>query len=226
MAQNYNPDCFDVTHVAQEDLQKMKDNFECLRTTFAGIEAPPLAEGLIWLETDTNILRIQKAGIGGWLGILTGDVNQKMWVYRNDTLPGWVIDGTVVDHLLALRGGLYGNVGGITAGTWTQPAHQHPFSVAKTWVSHTHTFTVSAGAFTHNHTVTTILVTAQAGVGEAASFAIYPTSFYTSPSYNGTTANWEPPADYNSNTENGATTPDWRPAAAVGTMQYLNVAAS
>lgn len=224
MAQNYNPDCFDATHVAQEDLQKMKDNFECLRTTFAGIEAPPLAEGLLWFETDTNILRIQTAGLGGWLGLMTGNVTQKIWIYRNDTLPGWVVDVTVTDHVVALRGGLYGDVGGVTVGTWTQPAHQHPFSVDNAWVDHDHDFSISGGAFSHTHTVAFTPITLTAGAVSAMLYTPFiTTSFYNSPSYNDTTDSWMPPNDYTSNTEDGATTPNWRPAAAVGTMQYLNV---
>jgi hypothetical protein len=224
MAQNYDPDCFEATHVAQSDLQKMKDNFECLRTTFAGIAVPPLAEGLLWLDTATNILRVQKAGVGGWLGILTGDTNQKIWVYRNDTLPGWVVDASVIDHLLALRGGLYGAAGGVTVGTWTQPAHQHPFTVDNAWVDHDHGFSINTGAFTHTHTVTIPTFAVQAGAGAAALPGIYPTSLWASPAYNDDTDSWMPAADYNGNTEDGATTPNWRPAAAVGTMQYINVA--
>lgn len=224
MAQNYDEDCYGPTHVAQADLQKMKDNFECLRTTFSGSTTPPLAEGLLWLDTATNILRIQKAGTTGWLGILTGDADQKIWIYRNNTLPGWVIDDTVVDKVLALRGGEYGPVGGVVAGTWTQPPHQHHFIVAKIWVDHNHAFTIVVGTFSHSHTVDIdIPFLVSTDTAEAAALDTYTTSQYDSPVYTNNTANWVPPADYEGITEPSATLPTWRPAAAVGTMQYIDV---
>lgn len=59
----------------------------------------------------------------------------KMWFYQNVAPTGWVVDTSITDAVLAIRGGTssYNVSGGSRAGTWTQPNHLH------TGPSHTHT---------------------------------------------------------------------------------------
>jgi hypothetical protein len=59
----------------------------------------------------------------------------KMWFYQNVAPTGWVVDTSITDAVLAIRGGTssYNVSGGSQAGTWTQPNHLH------TGPSHTHT---------------------------------------------------------------------------------------
>lgn len=221
MAQNYNADCYEITDPVDADMDQVEKNFECLRTSFSGAAAPLLAEGLIWLETGTNKVRVRSTGAAAWMGVLTGDVNQKLWIYRNDTMDGWVIDAAVTDTVLALRGGQYGATGGVQVGTWTQPPHVHHYVIPGSHYEHDHSFSVPASSFIHTHTF--VLVNpVQSGVGGTGGKILDTTNFNTSTGYSGDTST-ENPGDWADDTEDGATTPNWRPTAAVGTMQYLDV---
>ena len=60
----------------------------------------------------------------GEIACLIGNASHKQWVYRNDTTPGWVIDSTVTDRVIGLKGGTgdYNVAGGTQAGSWS---HTH-----------------------------------------------------------------------------------------------------
>jgi len=58
---------------------------------------------------------------GGAMTILLGDADHKTWVYRNTATTGWVIDSSVTDRVIAIKGGTgaYNVNGGVEAGEWT-----------------------------------------------------------------------------------------------------------
>lgn len=135
MSQLWTEDCFASGHVGQTDLANMEKNFICLRTLFSGLAQPAsMAACHPWFDTAKHVLKVRDDGDSTWYGLLHGDTNQKLWVYRNTAMAGWKVDAGVSDRVLALKkvGGTYAT-GGATAGTWTQPNHLH------TGPSHTHT---------------------------------------------------------------------------------------
>ncbi|MFH1376880.1 MAG: hypothetical protein ABIH25_04550, partial [Candidatus Woesearchaeota archaeon] len=89
---------------------------------------------------------------GNTIRILIGDASAKFWMYRNSTSPGFVIDATVTDRVLAFKGGTaaYNVNGGNQAGTWTQPGHTLS---AGEMPAHTHTYNqpyMSGGSYDYN----------------------------------------------------------------------------
>ena len=156
MSQTWTDDSYAAGHVGQTDLQNMENNFLALKSSFSGASAPagPVA-GLQYMDTGSGTLKIYDAAGAAWLAQLMGDATQLMWVYRNDTCDGWVVDATVTDAGLAIKGGAqaYNVNGGNIAGSWTQPdgtisiaqmpAHDHTPGTG-VGSAHTHTF---SGAF-------------------------------------------------------------------------------
>ncbi len=157
MAQDYTIDSYRSDHIGQNDLQNMENNFECLRSLFSGTSAPANAlAGHPWYDTgasarnagdNQNILKVYNGTRSAWYGVMTGDISQKMIVYRNDQLDSWVIDTSVTDSVVAIKGGSVYTTGGATAGTWQSSTHA--LSVAET-PAHAHPGT-SQGS--HSHTV-------------------------------------------------------------------------
>lgn len=68
----------------------------------------------------SNIAWVKVGGAGFESGV-------KMYFYQNSAPVGWVIDATVTDALIGVKGGTssYNIAGGNVAGTWTQPSHSH-----------------------------------------------------------------------------------------------------
>ena len=143
MAQTYTADCYAAGHVGQTDLQNMETNFATLHSSFSGAAGPGNSEaGMPWYDTTKKILRFRDSGDANWLALIPGDANQKIWIYRNDTVEGMVVDATVTDRVLAVKGGsqAYNVNGGTLAGSYshthTGPSHTH------TGPSHAHNITL------------------------------------------------------------------------------------
>ena len=122
--QDWTEDLYESTHVADTDLQNIELNFATLKNSFAGTSAPANAEaGLAWFDTTKKIMKIRNQADSAWLGVMYGTTSYKVWVYINAAGDGWVIDSSVTDRVLALKGGAQAyNVSGATqAGSWTQP---------------------------------------------------------------------------------------------------------
>ena len=131
MAQTFTDNTYDGAHNAATDLQNMEANFAALKSSFSGTASPGSAvTGQLHMDTDNNVLKVYDTS---WLGIMHGDVDQKIWVYRNSAIDGWVIDSSVSDVVLAAKGGGTYTTAGATAGSWTisglsANAHTHGFS--------------------------------------------------------------------------------------------------
>jgi len=150
MSQTYTANCYQSDHVAVTDMANIEANFATLRSTNSGAAAPSNTEaGLQWWDTVNNRLKIRNDTNSAWLGVLQGDANLKIWVYRNDTCDGWTIDATVTDRVLAFKGGagLYNANGGTNAGeAWANlKAHTHT-------MSHTHSHNHKIYNYTDNST--------------------------------------------------------------------------
>lgn len=214
MSQTYTADCFAGAHEAQTDLQNMENNFAALKSSFSGAGAPSnTVAGMPWFDTTKKVLKYRNTADAAWYGLMHGDTSQKIWVYRNAAMDGWAVDSGVSDTILALKGGSTYTAGAATAGSWTvsglyDTGHAHtPGTFAAP--NHTHSGTSSIPSATtivngeggtavasdsHTHTLTTGNPTATAITGISSSgYAII------------------------------ASDSAWRPSAAVGTLQYLDI---
>jgi len=108
-------------------------------------------KGQLWVQTVAALPTWSSADIGRILLLTTtGDLyysnntgwskvggagfesGVKMYFYMNAAPTGWVIDATVSDALIGVKGGTshYNIAGGNVAGTWTQPTHTHTGTTA------------------------------------------------------------------------------------------------
>lgn len=221
MGQTFTDDVFAGGHVASTDLQNIENNFATLKSMFSGTSQPSNAvAGMPWFDTTKKVMKQRNTANDGWLGLMHGDVNQKMWVYRNTAMDGWAVDSTPTDRVLAIKGGSTYTTGGAGAGTWTTASHSHAKGTlaaaahnhqwyqdadgAQTWQSDGETTT--AGYV--NHSQTWFVSALQGELTNTAGLALYTKN--TTTTITGSTA-----------TDGGTST--WRPAASVGTLQYLDL---
>jgi len=211
MSQNWTDDVFAGGHVGQTDLQNMENNFACLKSMFSGGSAPSNAiAGMPWFDTTQKVLKYRDSANAAWLGLMHGDTNQKVWIYRDSTMDGWAIDSAVSDIVLAIKGGATYTTGGVIAGNWAQPGHTH------TIPNHYHTLPMGYRAgnsglwVDQNHTSGTVYTqygyALAADSGDSNTIALIT---YTDGGGGATSSDGTPDA--------------WRPAAAVGTLQYLDL---
>jgi hypothetical protein len=208
MGQTWTANCYQSDHIANTDLLNMEVNFATLRSSFSGTGAPANAEvGLAWFDTTNDIFKIRNAANSAYYGLMHGDTSQKMWVYRNAAMAGWVVDGSVTDRVLALKttaGGATYTTGGAAAGSWDW-THTHAIG------THTHTYTSTA----HTH-------------GSVAPQGEYGGTFSAPSQSKDGVAGLNVAAVNVVGTTDGPNTVNtgngysaaWRPAAAVGTLQY------
>ena len=212
MSQTFTDDLYEQSYVADTTLTNMENNCAALKSSFSGGAAPSNpVPFMLWGDTSAGdeCLKRRNDANDAWLAVLCGDANQKMWIYRNDSCEGWVIDATVTDRVLAVKGGsnAYNVNGGVNAGTWTQPGHT---LVTNEIPAHNHT-TVTGGD--HSHSIA--INNASAGIVNAMGGGTQTHSVNTGSDgdHNHTITNTGGGALHN----HGDT---YRPAAAVGTLQY------
>ena len=214
MGQTWTADTYDASHVAATDLANIEANFATIRSLFSGASTPgsPVV-GQPWFDTTNKILKIRNAGDTAWLGVMYGSTSVKTWIYANAAADGWVVDSTVTDKVLALKGGTTYTTGGATAGSWTISgiAHTH------TGPSHTHT------GPSHSHPIPEAGWSPGANLNGAWWGGGIPDAYraYGATSAGGTGATGA--AGTGATGSGGASDGTWRVAAAVGTLQYPNV---
>ena len=227
MSQTYTANCYQSDHVAVTDMANIEANFATLRSTNSGAAAPSNTEaGLQWWDTVNNRLKIRNDTNSAWLGVLQGDANLKIWVYRNDTCDGWTIDATVTDRVLAFKGGagLYNANGGTNAGeAWANlKAHTHTMSHTH---SHNHKVYDFQGVDDDGRYYTTLGANTMADLSNTS----YSSARQIAVQYTAGAPNRIVGADMYSSLDataagTGATgaqsTADVRPQAALGTLQY------
>lgn len=221
MSQTWTDDCFAAGHVGQTDLANMENNFASLKSLFSGASQPAsMAACNPWFDTTKHVLKVRDDGNSAWLGLMHGDVSQKIPVYRNTAMSGWAIDSSVTDRVLAVKGGSTYTTGGAVAGSWTISgitggAHAHP---AGTLVIPNH-YHVLAESYVANHSVTRdgsgFIIDTDGMIGFAANNLLYYTG---NPSATGVTGSTD-----SGGTVASSSAATWRPAAAVITLQYLDL---
>jgi len=200
MSQTYTTDCFAGAHVAQTDLANMEANFAALKSMFSGASAPSnTLAGCPWFDTTKKVMKQRNNADSAWLGLMHGDVSQKLWVYRNAAMDGWAIDSGVSDVVLALKGGSTYTAGAATAGSWTISGIVH---------AHVHWFQGSGAKFPTLYPGYKVVI-----AGGAITSA------------GGTQGSGYDELDTITTDPAAGVTHDasWRPLAAVGTLQYLDL---
>jgi hypothetical protein len=191
MSQTWTNDVFAGGHVGQTDLQNMEDNFLSLKSLFSGLTAPSnLVAGMPWFDTTNAVLKMRDTANSYWLGLMHGQIAQKMWVYRNDVMDGWVLDGIAGDCVLGVKGGTTYTTGAVIAGAWDNFIHSHDITIS--------------GTLTHS---------------------VSTTKFSPDPTFgsNAVTAVSNHTISIDTSTNPAIPEAGWRPSAAVGTIQYLDV---
>ncbi|GAF81091.1 unnamed protein product [marine sediment metagenome] len=203
MAQLYNTNVYQRNHIMTTDMQNMENNFACLKSNFSGSSAAAnVVQGMRWYDTTNKAMKYYNAG---WYKFFQGDVNQKMLVYRNSAMDGWVIVAdSSSDRVAAIKGGLTYTTGGSTAaGTWQQPNHTLTINE---YPAHTH------GERTYNDDNAVRRHTAGAYSGYLIESFYWNPDGYIYTDYDGGAGG--------AHNHGGDT---WRPAAAVFTIQRLDV---
>ena len=205
MSQDWVSNLYTTSTVADTTLSNMELMFASLFSCLSGTSAPASpVEGTLYRNTTNNSWR----GYTGaaWVGIMHGDANQKMWVYRDSAMDGWVVDSSVTDRVLGLKGGSYYTAGAATAGSWdlahTHTTGDHALTEAE-MPSHTHTLNIEIG---------TNWSTGGTAINEQGTGG---TEFTSDSAGSGSAHN-------HGSTGSGLST-TWRPSAAVGTLQYVDL---
>jgi hypothetical protein len=215
MAQNFTEDVFASGHVGQTDLQNMENNFQCLKSMFFGASAPSnIVAGMPWFDATKKLQKIRNQANDEWFGIFQGDASQKMLIYRNDIMDGYVLETLLsTDRIIGLKstGGTYATAGTNNLGSWTLPnytlltadvpAHTHGAGG-----SHAHDLRVGTGSDGSGPFVSVLSVY---NSSSNASGHVQSGGSHTHTSVGGGGAH-----------NHGAT---FRPAAAVVTIQYLDI---
>ncbi len=236
MTQNWNDNTYALTDTGTTNLQTIENNFACLRSAFSGASAPASVAGQFFFDTTNKILKIRNQANSAWLGVMYGAADYKMWVYINSAGDGWTVDATVTDKVLAIKGGAnaYNISGGASGGTWTQPTHTHTFTTTEVG-DHLHQIRKYNGGLSAQYYNASGVLTNFAYTSITTSSTAY--DIPTVKSYDpggdpavpriGVKADWYSEDtgahDHEGPTDGGETAATYRPAAAVGTLQYLNI---
>ena len=231
MSQNWTNDCFAAGHVAQTDLTNMENNFLALHSCFSGAVQPAGAvEGQLWRDTAKKVLKQYNGA--SWFGMFHGDATQKILVYDDTVLEGYLRDSGVTDKVIALKGGATYVTAGVTAGSWTiggltsanESAHSHNHT--HTGPSHTHQWYDynAGGTDTSWQSIGTVIQIATGGTNmgiAAAAEATVTGDYYTNASGTGATgADATAGSAHNHTVSHDGTA---RPFAAVVILEYLDL---
>jgi hypothetical protein len=206
MAQTFTEDSFAAAHVGLTDLQNMENNFIALKTLFSGSSAPANSTGgMPWFDTGKKILKIRNSTNGAWLGVHYSSTAARWWVYANTAGDGWIVDSSVSDRVLAIKGGAnaYNAAGGSAAGSWTISGTT--LSVNST--GHTHL----VGVHTHAYSVIDVASTISEGTNISVVQSVGNSTGFNTGGVS---------TSHRHTFSNDAT---WRPAASIGTLQYLDM---
>lgn len=229
--QTYTDDCFAGSQVGQTSLQNMENNFAALKSCFSGTTQPSNAvAGMGWFDTTKKVMKQRDTANAAWLGLMHGDVSQKLWVYRNTAMDGWAIDATPTDRVLAIKGGSTYTDGGASAGSWTN-THSHGVSGLSV-PGHNHQWyegSVDTSVYTWqlNGTTAQTLIRTQGEYGYGLisidqgannDGTLTPPYGFVADGYTKLNA-----AASLSGALSNASLTAWRPAASVGTLQYLDL---
>lgn len=217
MGQNWTTNVYDLDHVVNTDMTNVEDNFATLKNSFAGVASPTATvAGQIYFNTSKKIHHFLNATESDFLGLLPGDLNTKIWQYRNDATPGWIIDNSVTDKVIALKGGsdAYDINGGTSGGDYN---HTHTISNhTHTSAEHKHLTAIAIGGAIKESppggTLSQSVTMKYISMNDGTASRYYTYTDNTTPDATG--------SDGGGATGGSSTT---RPAAAVGTLQFPDV---
>jgi len=168
---------------------------------------------------------------GTTIRLLIGDASSKFWMYRNGTAPGFVIDSTVTDKVIAIKGGGGTNCYNVDGGNLSQAygTGVHAWGHVHGAGTHTHPFTgtITGTAASHAHSISTDTDTLAYG-GSNVGVGSYQLTT-TGHNHTGSTGNNSASVTGTSSgtaTASSGNTADnttYRPYAAVGTLQYPDI---
>jgi len=226
VTQIYYDDCYNENNEADSDLSKIENNFIALKSNFSGDTEPTDSTSyfdvepyMLWGDTNHYVLRMAHFDYGSsaftssdepWLGLMFGDEDQKVWVYRDDAMDGWVVDSTVEDTVCAVSGGDVYDSPGSVSGTWAvgYPIHNHCWFKKPGSPTGKETMFDADG---NEQDVPYVSSEDFAGIAVCASGETPWHSKSISLDY------------YTDMSDSSTETSEWRPAAAVGTLQYINI---
>lgn len=238
----FNADAYQYSSKALDDvLEDLENNDNSLKSSFSGSSSPAnLSAGQLWQHTIYG-LRVRNNS-SAWLKVLCGDASQKMWVYRNDTCEGWLVDSSVTDRVLAFKGGsnAYNVNGGNTAGTWMSP-HTHGVGTYAVGAHCHQVYKAMGNNATDQHynsagTLTNFSATPNKTITSGDSNTYYGIALdefqrtFVDPGYADNDIKAAPDMysaevspSLSGASASGGTATTWRAAAAVGTLQYPNL---
>ena len=149
MVQTWTDDTYEGNREGAIDLQNIENNFSTLKSLWSGGSTPSnIVPGFPWFDTTKKILKIRNQADTGWLGVMYGNISNKIWMYSNSATDGWAVAGGLSDCVLAIKGGsrAYNVNGGNSAGTWSQP----PMTLTIAQMP-AHTTGSTGGDQSHNH---------------------------------------------------------------------------
>jgi hypothetical protein len=206
MAQTFTEDSFAAGHAGLTDLQNMENNFLALKTLFSGSSAPSNSTGgMPWFDTAKKILKLRDSTNGAWLGVHYSGSASRWWVFAASASDGWVVDSSITDRVVSIRGGTaaWNVTGGSLEGTHTI------LGLANSTESSDHVHYVD----NHTHTFGTINVTV--GSSDVTQTPVLNSYTTSGAAFTG--------GKSTHHTHTIASNGTWRPAAAVGTLQYLDL---
>lgn len=234
MSQTFTDDCFAGAHVAQTDMTNIEANMAALKSSFSGSSAPSNpVPGMPWFDTANEVPRFRDPDDAEWLALMPCDDGDEgsgakgyIWLYRNNTVDGMVVDTAVSDRVLAVKGGssAYNVNGGTTAGTAFSSLSGHTHSHSHTTTAHSHKWYDNLGSYaTHKDgsgaNITLGTITDSGKIGLIADSCPAGGSIET-PGADLYTDSQSPATGTNAAASNIS---DARPAAAVGTLQRPDI---
>jgi hypothetical protein len=125
MSQTWTDDVYSSGANYGTSMTNMENNFATLKSNFSGLTAPSSPPtGQLWYNTTKKLLCVATSdATNKWRPLFHGTIATKFWIYTNTALDGWVIDSSVTDKVIAIKGGSYGDTGGTIGGTWLYSSH-------------------------------------------------------------------------------------------------------
>lgn len=220
---NFSENCYDDDISLDVLMSLLELNCQTLRTNFAGTSKPSSPyEGQMYGDMNTDVLRFLHLGYGTstfdsseeqWPGLFHADVNDRIYVYSNSTIDGWIVDDssdiTDGDLLLAVADAgadTYDTAESVQGDGWTGISHNHQWHVDNQASSGNEVFNSSGTA---------------ADIASSNQYVWRETNWI--PLANSGNWNYKLVFPFSAYTTMNSLSSNWRPRAAVGTIQYLDL---
>lgn len=221
MSQIWTDDPFSSGNVGQTDLQNIENNLLSLKSNFSGTSAPSNAvAGMHWYDSGTGNKVMKLYLESSWVAYMHGDASQKILIYRNTAMDGWSIDSSsATDRVIAIKGGSTYTTGGANAGSWTisgvtndSDSHNHKWYNQAATTHQSYDSNGDAYNLNNGTSPSGMHIPLCQGDDIGQDLALF-----------GTTEENDCWTDSDSHSHTISSDGTWRVAAAVFTMQYLDI---